>query len=247
MGDKRQRRAAPGGQTNSRSMIRFSRRLVEIARGLVGDQQRGTRRQRAGERHALLLAARKLRGVVRQAFGEPYRGEFALARAIASFAPASSSGAATFSKAVIVGISWNDWKTMPIRVRESVRAHPRSLRGSRRRRSKIEPLSGRSSPAIIISSVDLPEPEAPTSPLPRPPDCQNDVPQYMHARGPRPRLRSTPRIELQVASLPKFLESKTHSYGHWLRLVQAAALAAVRAAASPAAARRTGASSSETA
>jgi acyl-CoA thioesterase-1 len=37
--------------------------------------------------------------------------------------------------------------------------------------------------------------------------------------------------------LPEFLKAKPHSYGHWLSLVQAAALAAVLAAASPAVAR----------
>ena len=48
------------------------------------------------------------------------------------------------------------------------------------------PASGRSSPAMIISSVDLPEPDGPTIPTASPlRDCQADLAQYMHPGGAR--------------------------------------------------------------
>ena len=50
------------------------------------------------------------------------------ARAAASGLPASSSGTATFSSAVMVGIRWNDWKTMPT-WRPRKRASSSSLEG----------------------------------------------------------------------------------------------------------------------
>src|SRR5690348_3812937 len=45
-------------------------RLVEISGWLVGDQDRRTRGERARQRDALLLAARELRRIMRQALGE---------------------------------------------------------------------------------------------------------------------------------------------------------------------------------
>ena len=133
--------------------------LVEIAGRLVGDQDRRIGRERAGERDALLLAAGKLRRIMMQPLGQADLGQF-LARAVgtASAAPASSSGTATFSSAVMVGIRWKDWNTMPT-LRPRKRA---SASSSSRRRSEpattIEPVSARSSPASTISSVVLPEP-----------------------------------------------------------------------------------------
>ena len=113
--DEHQRRAAPRRQIEHQVDDRAAGRLVEIAGRLVGDQQRGAGRERAGQRDALLLAARELRGIVAEAVAEPDRSSSALARANASRAPASSSGTATFSSAVMVGMRWKDWNTMPMR------------------------------------------------------------------------------------------------------------------------------------
>src|SRR6185369_15575244 len=44
---------------------------VEVRRGLVGQDQRGLADQRAGDGHALLLAARQLAGAVACALAEP--------------------------------------------------------------------------------------------------------------------------------------------------------------------------------
>ena len=73
-------------------------------------------RERAGDRDALLLAAGELRRIMGDAVAEPDRRRApAAARANGvGDAPASSSGTATFSSAVMVGIRWKDWKTMPI-------------------------------------------------------------------------------------------------------------------------------------
>ena len=115
MGDQHQRRAALRAQIEQQVDDRAPGRFVEIAGRLVGDQQGRARRQRTRQRDALLFAARKLRRIMRQALGRdrppPVRRRRARTR---PSAPASSSGAATFSSAVMVGIRWNAWKTMPI-------------------------------------------------------------------------------------------------------------------------------------
>ena len=61
--------------------------VVEIAGRLVGDEDRRRRGQRAGNRDALLLAAGKLGGIVRQALAEPDLAEHVL-RAGESVRPA---------------------------------------------------------------------------------------------------------------------------------------------------------------
>jgi hypothetical protein len=89
--------------------------LVEIAGRLVGDEDRRIRRDSARDGDALLLAAGQLRGIMVEALAEADRlRSSAAARSKASSAPASSSGTATFSSAVMVGMRWKDWKTMPI-------------------------------------------------------------------------------------------------------------------------------------
>ena len=52
--------------------------LVEISGGLVGDENRGIGRQRARQRHALLLAAGKLRGIMRKPVGQSDLRQLAL-------------------------------------------------------------------------------------------------------------------------------------------------------------------------
>ncbi len=139
-------------------------RGVEVAGRLVGEQDRGLDDEGAGKRNALLLAARHLGGIVRPSVPSPTRASSASARSKASSRPASSSGTATFSSAVMFWIRWNDWKTMPtLRPRKRARASSSSaVRSSPA--TTILPESGRSSPAITISSVDLPDPDGPTIP-----------------------------------------------------------------------------------
>ena len=56
----------------------FARCFIEIAGRLVGDEDRGVWCERTGQRHALLLAAGKLRRIVVQAFGEADLDQFVL-------------------------------------------------------------------------------------------------------------------------------------------------------------------------
>src|SRR5271165_2244669 len=93
------------------------------------------------------------------------------------------------------------------------------------------PLSGRSSPAMIMSSVDLPEPDAPTIPTASPFAIVRLTSRKIWTRAaPRPRLRSTPRIATAGRVIVSgILMAGPPSYGHWRALVQALALAAVLA------------------
>src|ERR1700704_354068 len=108
-------------------------------------------------------------------------------------APASSSGTATFSSAVMVGMRWNDWKTMPT-LRPRKRASASSLRLlSAWPATTTEPLSGCSSPAMTINRVDFPEPEGPTIPIASPrPIFRPMSLSICTLAAPRPSVRLTP-------------------------------------------------------
>ena len=88
---------------------------VEVAGGLVGEDERRIVGQRARDGHALLLAARQLRRIVMAAVvrgrlrrAAPGRGPRA------SLRPAISIGTRMFSSAVSDGTRWKNWKTKPI-------------------------------------------------------------------------------------------------------------------------------------
>ena len=137
---------------------------VEVAGRLVGQDDLRARAERAGDGHALLLAARELR---REMIGAMRRGRprpaGARATSKASALPANSSGSATFSSAVMVGTRWNDWKTMPMLLPRTS-ASSSSLRPMKSwPATRTEPDVARSRPAMIISSEVLPEPLGPTT------------------------------------------------------------------------------------
>ena len=144
--------------------------------------ERGARAERAGQRDALLLAARKLRGIVREALAEARPRRVRRARALASLAPGQfqrrrdvlerGHGRDEMERLE------HDADALPAKPRERVFVQRAELTPS----ISTSPLSGRSSPAIVISSVDLPEPDGPTRPTASPADCQADVAQDMHAR-----------------------------------------------------------------
>ena len=145
-------------------MISLPGRFVEIAGRLVGDQDGRMGRERASERDALLLAAGKLRPD--NATGDrpsPTAVSSRLARPNASRAPASSSGTATFSSAVMVGIEMegleDDADMAAAEARQRVLVE---IAAGLRRRRRPRRYRGRSSPVITISSVDLPEPDGPS-------------------------------------------------------------------------------------
>ena len=94
------------------------RRGVQVAGGLVGDDQRRVVGQRPGDRDALLLPAR---GARRAACAPgrpcPTRSSRSIARSSARagvHSPPKSIGSITFSTTVSVGSSWKNWKITPI-------------------------------------------------------------------------------------------------------------------------------------
>jgi hypothetical protein len=123
---------------------------VEVARRLVGEEDRRRAGERPGDGDPLLLAARKLPRAV---------GASSAARS--TLRPASSSGRRMFSSADSVGRRLNDWKTKPMwRRRSAVSALSPIVPTSSPAMATVPPL-GRSSPARRCMSVDLPEPDGP--------------------------------------------------------------------------------------
>ena len=166
VGDEHQRRAVPVAQAEEQPDDRLAGGAVEVAGRLVGEQDRRPRRPRRGR--APPAAARRPRAA-------PDSGRAAAPRPIAvelgrrrgrrrRGSPASSSGVATFSIAVIVGIRWKDWKTTPMWSRRK-RASASSPIAVRSWPSTVtRPAVAASSPPISIRSDDLPEPDGPTRP-----------------------------------------------------------------------------------
>ena len=168
VGDQHQRGAALLAQGEHQVHDRLAGGAVEVAGRLVGQQQAGCRGEGAGQGDPLLLAAGELAGQVGQPVTQPDRAQIGLGAVGGIGAPASSSGTATFSSAVMVGIRWNAWNTMPMR-RGRIRASASSdiavmlLPGD-----ATLPELARSSPASTISRLVLPEPEGPTTPTASP-------------------------------------------------------------------------------
>ncbi len=89
---------------------------VEVAGGLVGQQHRRLGDDGAGDRHALLLAARQLgrRVVLPAAPGPPTAAPWrAAARRTAALSPRYSSGSSTFSCAEVRASRLKPWNTKP--------------------------------------------------------------------------------------------------------------------------------------
>ncbi len=201
--------------------------LVEIAGRLVGDEDRRIGRQRAGERDALLLAAGQLRRIMMRAArqGRPRRARRARAlrrrrrrRARAaprrSRAPSwSGSGGRTGTRCRHCG-------------RGSGPARPRRACSSVAPATMTVPVSARSSPAMTISSVDLPEPDGPTRPTASPvPICRSMSLRICTRAAPRPSERLTPASAIAgPAGRLSFMRAVTvrpsRSYGNRGGLVQ---------------------------
>jgi len=141
-------------------------------RAVSGSRLRSARRpapardDARGPRHcdALQLATRQLAGHADAAIAQPDGAEKFPDALGAFFAggPSSTSGSSTFWSTVRCGRMWNDWKTKPSLLRRA-RVRPVSSSAARSVPStSTRPASGRSRPAIRLSSVDLPEPDSPT-------------------------------------------------------------------------------------
>ena len=193
--------------------------LVEIAGRLVGHQDRRIGRQRARERHALLLAARQFGRIMVEPLGQADGGEFLRVRAPARRRRRPVPAAPRRSPAR----SWSGSDgTTGTRCRHGGRgsapAHPRRAGSSSSPATVTVPLSGRSSPAITISSVDLPEPDGPTRPnaSPRPISRPMSLRIWMRP-APWPSDRFTPASAMAGAvcegALMRFCGSRPGSYG----------------------------------
>src|SRR5215218_4238749 len=92
----------------------------------------------------------------------------------------------------MVGTRWKDWNTMPIRLPRKRASASSSSRDRSVPSTTTRPESGRSRPAMVISRVDLPEPDGPTRPTASPRPIDREIAFRMCTRAaPRPRLRST--------------------------------------------------------
>ena len=151
--------------SRSSARIDFAGGGVEIAGGLIREKNFGAIHERARDGHALLLAAGKFRGPVTQAVSQ--------AHALQSFADtAGPFSALDFREAKrqfdvfferharkqIEGLKDHA---------DGVAAIARQVEGESAARfwpsARIEPEVGRSSPAMRLSRVDLPEPDEPSS------------------------------------------------------------------------------------
>ena len=135
---------------------------VEIARRLVGQQDRRIVGERARDRDALLLAARQLRRIVMPAVRQPDVGEQRRARAPAHPSRRRSPSAPGCSRAPSATAAGGRTER---RSRSSRRAAapapPRSSAVMSTPSSRMRPVVGASSPAMRPSSVDLPLPDGP--------------------------------------------------------------------------------------
>jgi hypothetical protein len=120
--DDQERRAAPRVEAAHQREDLVGRMGVEVARRLVGEHQRRRERERACDRHTLLLAARELARQVVEAAARPTsaRSSRAASRRSAVTRPrAIRPGISTFSVAVNAGSRWWNWNTKPICVARS--------------------------------------------------------------------------------------------------------------------------------
>ena len=138
--------------------------LVELARRLVGDEQRRPVGQRARDRDALHLAARELRGQMIGAIGQTHvfeqlaRPRRAARRPRRRLRPAAAPRSRA---AVSIGSRKKRWKTKPMRVRRMRLRSASDKRATSRSSKSIDPLVGVSTQPIRCSSVDLPQPDGP--------------------------------------------------------------------------------------
>ena len=154
---------------SSWSSVRRSRAgaRVEVAGRLVGEHDRRPADERAGDGHALALAAGQLRRAVVERGGRGRPARSASRGRAAALARAGRPGRAGRRRRCRArscpSSRKNCWNTKPICARAQRRqlavGQPRDVVGRRRSTS---PVVGRSSVPMMCSSVDLPEPDGPT-------------------------------------------------------------------------------------
>ena len=150
-------------------------RVVEVAGGLVGEQERRAGDHRPGDGDALLLPHRELVGLVALLPGEVDPGDGVADRARpallgAASCPAIVNGSATFSTTSSSGTRLNDWKTKPVRSRRSrvTSSSDRSLIDLALDHDARPKSAGRGRPAAGAGST-CPSPTGPSGRRTRPP------------------------------------------------------------------------------
>ena len=195
MGDENQRRAALALAGEQQIDDLPAGRLVEIAGRLVGDQDRRVRaRARGRSRRA---AARRRRAAPDNGRRRSPRPTLASSR-LGALEGVGDAGKLERHRDVlerrhgrdqVEGLE-DDADIAAAKARERVLVEAGQIA---RRPTATEPVSARSSPAMTISSVDLPEPDGPTRPTASPlPISRLDVLEDMDARRAAPSVRLTP-------------------------------------------------------
>ena len=201
----------------------------------------GRGRERAGQRHALLLAARELRGIVAEAVAEAHLFEFG-SRAFVRIARAGKLERRRdvfkrgHGRDQVKGLE-DDADALAAKSRQGVFVQAAELDAVDLNFAFIGPLkAGHDHEQRRFARTGSPD-YADRLALA---DCQSDVAQDMHAR------RAAAETEVDAAHrdrrkhhCPSTLKTKSPSYGHLRLLVQALAFAAVLATAAQAAAART--------
>lgn len=108
MGHEHQRRAMAVVQIEEQIDDGRAIAAIEIAGRFIGEDEPGPGGGGAGEGDALLFAAGHLGRVMVHPVGEAHGAQLGLGAGFGIGAPARSSGVATFSSAVSVGIRWKD-------------------------------------------------------------------------------------------------------------------------------------------
>ena len=138
-------------------------RVIDVAGGLVGEQQARPADDGAGDGDALLLPARERRRPRIELVGEPdpvAGARVTCSRACSSSRPATRSGKATLSKAERWSIRRKSWNTTPI-LRRSAGSSRRGVVAMSRPKSEMRPRDGRSARYMSLKSVVLPAPLGP--------------------------------------------------------------------------------------
>ena len=177
-------------------------RLVKIAGRLVGHEDRRIRRDRARKRHALLLAAGELRRIVRQPAAKTDGDQLALGAAegvvhAGQFERHGDILQRRHGRDEMEGLKDNA-DMFAAKARQRVLAELAQIFAGTDDRAGV----GRSSPVITISSVDLPEPDGPSSATASPRPILRSMSRRMWTRAaPPPSDRLTPRSAM--AAPPK--------------------------------------------
>ena len=175
---------------------------IEVAGRLVGEHEREDRsRAPARSRRAAARRPRAPTGSLsawrRDARRDRSSSSARRAPLPPGSAPQKSIGSMTFSRAVSVGSSWKNWKTMPDRRPRHAASRSWPSSWTAVPPTVTDPAVGRSMPATMFSSVDLPLPDLPTMATNSPASISRSTPR---SAGTAPRASRTSCPPLAVRS-----------------------------------------------